>query len=105
LRSQVGAVGCAAMGVTLALLGAPAAHADDDGFVRAAKALGFVQAGVNLISTAHSSCYFLGQRHRDARQVEQRIARYHVVDPGPAHEFLILAVREYCPQYAGLVGA
>jgi hypothetical protein len=37
--------------------------------------------------------------------VEQRIARYHVVDPGPAHEFLILAVREYCPQYAGLVGA
>jgi hypothetical protein len=105
MRESALALGCAAMGATLMLLGAPAAQADDDSFVRDAKALGFAQAGVSLISTAKSSCYFLGPRHRNPIEVENRIARYHVVDQGPAHQFLILAVNEYCPQYAHLAGA
>jgi hypothetical protein len=97
-------IGCVVMGVTLTLLGSPVAQADDAGFVRDAKALGFVQAPDNLISTAQSACYFLS-RNRDPGQVEERILRYTRVEPGQAHQFFALAVNEYCPQFAVAVGA
>lgn len=96
--------GCAAIGVTLGLLGSPTAQADDADFVRAAQALGFVQAADNLISQAESACYFL-LRNRDPQEVEARIVRYTRIDPpSKAHPFFVLAVNTYCPQYAGVVG-
>jgi hypothetical protein len=86
------------------VLGSPVAQADDDSFVRDAKSLGFPQSSDSLISTAQSACYFLGL-NRDPGQVEQRILRYTRVEPGQAHQFFVLAVNEYCPQFAGVVGA
>jgi hypothetical protein len=96
--------GCVVMGMTLGLLDSPVAQADNASFVRDAQALGFVQASDNLISTAQSACYFL-LRKRDPREVEQRILRYtRVEQPSQAHQFFVLSVNEYCPQYAGLIG-
>lgn len=90
------AIGCGAVGVALSILGSPMAKADDASFMRDVKALGFQQASANLISTAQSACYFLGPRHRDPAEVEQRVARYLQVKPDLAHQFLVLAVNEYC---------
>ena len=105
MRMRALTTGGVAIGVTLGLLGPPVAQADDVGFVRAAQALGFVQASDNLISTAQSACYFL-LRNRDPQEVEQRILRYtRVNDPKQVHPFFVLAVNEYCPQYADVVGA
>jgi hypothetical protein len=104
MRMHALKTGCAVIGATLGLLGSPVAQADDASFVRNAQALGFVQASDNIISTAQSACYFL-LRNRDPQEVEQRIVRYTRIDPPTqAHPFLVLAVNEYCPQYAGLVG-
>lgn len=97
--------GCAALGLTtLTLVGSPAAQADDASFVRDAKALGFVHASPSLISTAESACYFLG-RNRAPAEVEERIVRYtRISPPNLAHDFLVLATNEYCPQYAAQIG-
>lgn len=104
MRMRAILTGCFAIGVTLGPLATPVAQADDASFVHSAKALGFVQASDNLISTAQSACYFL-VRNRDPQEVEQRILRYTRVDPpSQVHPFFVLAVNEYCPQYAGLVG-
>lgn len=101
LRMLTCAVG---IGVMLGLMGAPTAHADDADFVRAAQEMGFLQRYDNLVSQAQSACYFLVRgRHPD--EVEARIVRYTRIDPpDKAHSFLVLAVRTYCPQFAGLVG-
>lgn len=97
--------GCAATGLALSLLGSPIAHADDASFVRDAQALGFVHSTDNLISTAQSACYFL-TRNRNPSEVEQRIVRYtRIAPPAAAHQFFILAVKEYCPQYEAAVSA
>lgn len=104
MRMRALATAFVTIGVTLALLGSPTAQADDADFVRAAKALGFVQRSDNLLSTAQSACYLL-LRNRDPQEVEARIARYTRIDPpSQAHRFLVLAVNTYCPQYAGVVG-
>lgn len=104
MRMRALATAFVAVGVTGALLASPMAQADDADFVRAAKALGFVQRSDNLISTAQSACYFL-VRNRDPLEVEARIARYTRIDPpSQAHRFFVLAVNTYCPQYAGVVG-
>lgn len=103
MRMRALATAFVAIGVTLALLRPPTAQADDADFVRAAKDLGFVQRSDNLISTAQSACYFL-LRNRDPQEVEARIARYTRIDPpSQAHQFFVLAVNTYCPQYAGIV--
>ena len=104
MRMCARTIGCLVTGVTLTLLGSPVGQADDDDFVRDAHSLGFPQASDNLISTAESACYFLS-RNRDPGEVEQRILRYTRVEPGQAHQFFVLAVNEYCPQYSGGVGA
>ena len=98
------AVGSVAVGVALALSGSPIAHADDASFVRAAKAMGFQYTSTNLIIAANNACYQLGPRRRLLRDVELRIQRYLVAEPAVAHQFLVLAVNEYCPEHAGLVG-
>ncbi|GLP82994.1 DUF732 domain-containing protein [Mycobacterium antarcticum] len=104
MRTGALLAGCVVIGVTVGLLGSPVARADDASFVRDAKALGFVQASDNLISTAQSACYFISL-NRDPGQVEQRILRYTRVDsPSQAHQFFVLAVNEYCPQHAAVVG-
>jgi Protein of unknown function (DUF732) len=103
MRTYALTIGCIVMGVTLTLLGSPVAQADDASFVRETQSLGFVQASDNLISTAQSACYFLSL-NRDPGQVLQRIIRYTRVGPDQAQKFFALAVGEYCPQYAGLVG-
>ncbi len=96
-------VSCVALVATIALVGTPTAQADDDGFVRDVESIGFVHGPENLISTAQSACYFLG-RNRTPFEVERRIVRYLRVEPAQAHQFLVLAVAEYCPQYVGAIG-
>lgn len=104
MRMRALTTGCVAIGVTLGLLGAPIAQADDADFVREVQAMGFLHASDNLISQAESACYFL-TRNRTPQEVEARIARYtRVVPPSQAHPFLVLAVNTYCPQFADLVG-
>jgi len=97
-------IGCPMM--TLALLGAPVAQADNASFVAETRALGFQQWDDVLIRMGLSSCRFL-QPHlrRDAVDVEEHIMRYAGVEPDQAHQFLVLSVNEYCPQYADRVGA
>jgi hypothetical protein len=85
------------------LVECPTAQADDASFVGDVQALGFVQASDNLISTAQSACYFLFL-NRTPDEIEPRIARYTRITPTSlAHQFFVLAVNEYCPQYAGAV--
>jgi Protein of unknown function (DUF732) len=97
-------IACAATGVTLTLLGSPAAQADDASFVRDAQARGIQQASANLISTGQSACYYLWL-NRDPGQITDRIRRYLNVEPDVARQFFVLSVNEYCPQYSGQVGA
>lgn len=104
MRMKAKTTGCITVVATLALLGSPISHADDASFVRTVESLGFEHEATNFVSTAQSACYFL-QRGRDPRQVEERIRRYELVEPPLAHQFLVLAVNEYCPQYTGAVGA
>ena len=96
-------MGAITTGVTLALLGAPAASADDAGFAEEMQSIGFVQSTPNLVSTAKSACYFLWL-NRPPYQVEERILRYTRVEPPLARQFFVTAVREFCPQYSGAVG-
>jgi hypothetical protein len=103
MRASPWAVGCLLIGASVALLGSPVAQADNGSFVREAEALGFAHGPENLISTAQSACYFLG-RNRHSVEVERRIVRYLRVEPTQGHQFLTLAVAQYCPQYAGVVG-
>jgi hypothetical protein len=106
-------VGSAMTGMTVALLGAPVAHADDASFLAAVTSVGFQQRPVNLIEAARSVCYafWVGDRLRaDPTRdnppdlVENRIARNLLVSPYQAHQFLILSVKEYCPQYSDRLG-
>lgn len=91
------------IGMVVVLPGSPIARADDADFVRDTQALGFAQAYDNLISQAESACYFF-VRNRSADEIEARIARYTRVDPpSKAHQFLVLAVNTYCPQFADRV--
>jgi hypothetical protein len=103
MRTNALTVGYVVMGVTLTLLVSPVAHADDASFVHDAQSLGFTQASDNLISTAQSACYFLSL-NRDPGQVLQRIIRYARIEPDQGQKFFVLAVNEYCPQYAGIIG-
>jgi hypothetical protein len=114
MRQLATTIGCAIVSVALVPLGTPTAHADDASFVRDAKALGFAFDTDNLISMGRSACYFLyeGERLRadplrdnPPDRVADRIARYGSVGPDQAHQFLILSVKEYCPQYSDRVGA
>lgn len=91
------------VGMALGLPGSPVARADDADFFRDTQALGFAQAYDNLISQAESACYFF-VRNRSADEIEARIARYTRIDPpSKAHQFLVLAVNNYCPQFADRV--
>lgn len=103
MRTYATTFGCIAIGLTLALSGSPTAKADDDSFVRAAEALGFMFAPPSLISTAKSACYFLS-RNRDPGEVLERIIRYTRVEPDQGRQFFALAINEYCPQYQGAAG-
>jgi hypothetical protein len=99
MRKLADRIGCALVSLALLVLGAaPAAHADDESFVRDAKALGFTIDTDNLISMGRSACYFLS-RNRDPGQVAERITRYGSVDPNAANRFLAMSVTEYCPQF------
>jgi hypothetical protein len=104
MRLYALAKACAMTGVTLTLLGSPAAQADNASFVRDAQARGIVQASENLISTARSACYYLWL-NRDPGQITDRIRRYLNVEPDVARQFFVLSVNEYCPQYAAQIGA
>jgi hypothetical protein len=106
--------GFVVIGMTLALLGPPVAHADDASLVRSARDLGFGISAENLISMGQSACYFLyeGQhlgsdpnRDNPPDRVVERIMRYGNVEQDAARQFLVLSVNEYCPQYADEVGA
>jgi Protein of unknown function (DUF732) len=96
--------GCIAVGMTLAFLGAPTAQADNESFVRSAQDLGLPFAAPSLIATARSACNMLWYNNRPVNEIEGRILRYTRAEPEQAHQFFVLAVNEYCPQYAGVVG-
>lgn len=102
MRRTASAIGGAVIGASL-ILSSPPAQADNPGFVREAKALGFQQAAANLISTARSACYFLSL-NRDPGQVRERISRYLSVDTDLGRTFFAMSVNEYCPQYRDRVG-
>jgi len=104
MRTYASTLGCVAIGFTLALQGAPTAQADEDSFVRSAQAIGFPFAPTNLKSIAQSACNMLSYNNRPPEEIEARILRYTRVEPGQAHQFFVLAVNEFCPQYAGVVG-
>jgi hypothetical protein len=104
MRMYAVVVACAMTGVTLTLLGSPVARADDASFVRDSQALGIQQASDNLISTGLSACYFLSI-NRDPGEVTERIKRYLNVDPDVAHQFFVMSVNEYCPQFGGAIDA
>jgi hypothetical protein len=104
MRMYALTIGSVITGLTLTLLGSPVAQADDASFVRDTQALGFIQASQNLISTGRSACYFLSI-NRDPGEITERIKRYLNVDPDLAHQFFVLSVNEYCPQFGGAIGA
>ncbi|MGV0870633.1 DUF732 domain-containing protein [Mycolicibacterium sp. XJ879] len=90
------------MTAALILMGSPAAQADNATFVADARALGFPQWDDVLIRMGLSACRFL-QPHlrRTPADVAQHIRRFANVGPDQAHQFMTLAVHEYCPQLAG----
>jgi hypothetical protein len=104
MRTYSSAFGCIAVGLTVGFLGAPTAQADNESFVKSAKALGLPFAAPSLIATARSACNMLWYNNRPTFEIEERIVRYTRAEPAQAHQFFVLAVNEYCPQYAGLVG-
>ncbi len=103
MRHYATAIGCVAISA-LTLLGSPMARADDASFVRDVESLGVTLSPPNLISTGQSACYFL-RRNRDLGQIEERIVRYLRVEPDRAHQFFVLAINEYCPEYRGVAEA
>lgn len=109
MRKYANMIGCVAASMSLLLLGAPGAQADDASFVRDAQALGFATNADNLISMGRSACYFLyeGERLRSdplrdnpPDRVAARIMRYGNVDLNAANRFLAMSVAEYCPQFS-----
>jgi hypothetical protein len=104
MRMYAKTIGCTAIAVTLTLLGSPLAHADDASFVRDAKALGFQQNSVNLLSSGRSVCYVLRLGNRNPQEITDRIARFLNVSGDLAHQFTVLSVNEWCPQYSNLYG-
>lgn len=63
MRKYVARISYTTIGITLALLGAPAAHADNASFVAAAHALGFPESPDYLVKTGPGMCLpeILGQ--------------------------------------------
>jgi len=104
MRTYAVAIGCIVIGFVSAFQGVPAAHADEDSFVRAVQAIGFPFAPTNLLSIAQSACNMLSYNNRPTDEIEARILRYTRVEPEQAHQFFVLAVNEFCPQYSGVVG-
>lgn len=102
MRHLATTIGCALVSVALVPLGTSTAHADEAGFIRDAKALGFAFDADNLISMGRSACYFLNL-NRDPGEVAGRIMRYGVVDLDAANRFLAMSVTEYCPQFGDRV--
>ena len=97
------AIGGFALGLALAFAVPPAAQADDTSFVRSAKSIGFIQTPPNLILLARNTCNMLWYNNRPINEVEERIQRYMRVSADQAHQFFVLTINEYCPQYGGLV--
>jgi hypothetical protein len=101
MRNSTRHIGCAMMGIAIALLGTPAAQADEASFLAGARALGLQQSDDVLIRTALSACRFLengelerfagGPGRREAfgypnlrrlpQDVEQHIARHLNLEP------------------------
>ncbi|WP_367277382.1 DUF732 domain-containing protein [Mycobacterium sp.] len=93
-----------AVGLALALLRAPTAHADDASFVAETRALGFQQSDDVLIRMGRSACRFLQPNlRRDPTEVEEHVRRFGGVESDQAHRFLLLSVDEFCPQYSNRV--
>lgn len=92
--------------MAVAVGGAPLAHADSATFVAEARALGFQQWDDVVIRMGMSACRFLQpQLRRTPADAAQHIMRYASVGPDQAHQFLVMSVNEYCPQYANIVGS
>jgi Protein of unknown function (DUF732) len=97
MRRYVTRTGYAMIGLTLAVLGAPAAHADDGSFVTAARALGMQQSPDYVIRSGHSACFLL----QDGSTPDKLADRMTTVGLGDdqAHQFIALSVHNYCPQF------
>jgi Protein of unknown function (DUF732) len=106
MRKYLKHVACTITALTLALLGAPVAQADNASFVAQAHALGFVQWDDVLIRMGLSACRFLQPNlRRNPEDVSEHIMRHTNVEPDQAHQFLVMSVNEYCPQLAYRVSA
>jgi Protein of unknown function (DUF732) len=98
MRKYALRIGYIMIGTTLALLGAPVAHADVDGsFVAAARALGMQQSPDYVIRSGHSACFLL----QDGSTPDKLADRMTTTGLGPdqAQQFIALSVHDYCPQF------
>jgi Protein of unknown function (DUF732) len=94
----VRAIACCAAAAGLAMAGAPAAHADDAGYLAAVRALGFSQSDAYPIKGGHSVCTLMGQGH-GPDELAGRIAGTTGAGAAQAHQLIALSVHEYCPQF------
>jgi Protein of unknown function (DUF732) len=103
MRKHVTRIGYTMIGITLALLAAPAAHADTDtSFVTAARALGMQQSPDYVIREGRSACLLLNMGSTPAKLADRMTTTG--LGPDQAHQFIALSVHDYCPQYNGQVG-
>lgn len=98
MRKHAAAIVCVTVGV-LTLVGSPTARADDESFLRDVEPLGVTLSSPNVVSTARSACSMLRYNNRIPSEIQERIQRYLRVEADKAHEFFVLAIREYCPEY------
>ncbi len=101
MRKYATRIGSTMIGVTLALLGAPAAHADDSNFVAAARALGMQQPPDYVIRSGHSACLLLNMASTPDKLADRMTTTGLGEDQ--AHKFVALSVDDYCPQYSNEV--
>jgi hypothetical protein len=86
------------MAVALLVAVAPVAHADTGDFLNGVHALGFQRSDGYLINTAQALCirFTVGNT---VDMATDSIVHQFGVGPGPAHQFVVLAVNNFCPQF------
>lgn len=85
------------------LFAAPTAHADDDSYVAAARALGMQQSAEYIINGGRNVCVMMGFG-QNWDQLSDRVMGNTRLDASQAHQLIALSVHEYCPQFSDRVG-
>lgn len=99
MRKYVTGIGCTLVAAGLALSAAPAAHADDAGFVAAARGLGMHQSADYVIRSGHSACLLLNMGSTPDKLANRMMTTG--LDQDQARQFIALSVHDFCPQFDG----